>query len=624
MFGISDAVSSFGATGASKKALMYPFHTMGNAATPDFWRHCLALIEYLWVTSAPTYSSALKSAIALNITELTYTDNDGKGDLSLSSRNVIERDLTPILGGTSELMSLGCDLMCYGNAFRSIYYPFARVLVCPQCKSTHGLRAVLDNPDTFNFRFKLTSVETSTDGRLPMMGVCTCSNCGYRGSHYVTDVQSETKSDISIVSWRPQDIYIEAGSFDKKKCIYHFRANPEVKRNVEEGRALTLLTYPIELIEAVRKNVTFKFNDEVLFHLRDNTLSGVMTHGWGIPRALSHFQLVWQLACLYKINEAIAVDYSIPKRLITPAPRSGGGDSTTFDPGGTVDLLPYLHQVKSMWSTDDPGEVNFLPFPVEYKLLGGDAKQLVPDNLLQMAEDTLLSALDVPAELYRNTLTVDGAPLALALFQNKWRWFINELERFLFWLSNSLTPRLGWSPVRLGLLPLKISADVARATMDIQLAAQKTISWSTALKSIDKNYLEEQRRIIDETKAQMDMEQELEQQGAMGGMMGGITQSQNPAAAGQQPPPPEAGGDPMMGGGMPPGGGMAGGQPNVQGMMGMIGAGPQRRQMLNELRNQLPESMYSAVKKEVEKMDRQMASEGKAMMQQQMGGAPPM
>jgi hypothetical protein len=651
-YGIGDAISSFSKSSISRKALMYPFSTMGTAATPDFWRTCLAYIEFLWTCSAPAYSSAIKSAIALNLTKLTYTNVEGEGELALTSKNTIERDLTPILGGMRELFDLGCDLMAYGNAFRSLYFPFTRTLICPQCKSNFNLKYILEHPDTFNFKYDIRKIDVANDGRLPMMGVCTCGNpdCNYRGSFYVSDILLDTKSDISIVSWRPQDIYIEAGSFDRKKCIYHYRPNAEVKSSIEKGQTLTLLTYPMALLHAVAKQASFQFSDGELFHLRDSTLSGVLTYGWGIPRSLSHFQLIWQLACLYKINEAIAVDYSVPKRLITPAPRAGASDGVTADPAGTIDLLPYLHQVKQMWETNDQAQVSFLPFPVQYQLLGGEAKNLVPSELLQMAEDMLLSVIDVPAELYRNTLAVDGAPLALTIFQNKWAWFRAECENFLYWLSNKLTPRLGWSPVKLGILPLKLDADIERATLNMQLALNETISWTSALDSFGHNYLEEQRRKVDESKAVMAMQKEMEQQGQLDGMMQGITMSQDPASAGQQPPPPDQGGgmggmpmggDPMAGGGMSPQG---------MGMMGMMGqgmapsdyekmspmdvvamaqqfaqqaiqAGPNRRSVLNQLRNELPDNIYAAVKEELRKMDYEAGKAGKQQMAQT--GQPP-
>jgi hypothetical protein len=655
LFGINDGLNSFRESSAAKN-LMYPFSTLGVAATPEFWRTTLAYIEFLWTCSAPAYSSALKSAIALNITEITYSDISEEAELSLSAKNTIERDLTAILGGTKELMDIGCDLMCYGNAFRSVYLPFTRNIICPTCKSQYGLKYALDNPENFNFRYKPMTVQVGKGGALPTMGDCSCPDCGYRGVMYIKDLMSSSKQEISIVKWRPQDILIESGAFDGKTCIYHLRPNSEMKTNVREGRTLTLLTYPMELLyTCTRDNITFQFNADEVFHLRDTTLSGVLTYGWGIPRALSHFQLVWQLACLYKINEAIAIDYSVPKRLITPAPRSGASDGVTADPAGTIDLLPYLHQAKQMWTTNDPGQVQFLPFPVQYQLLGGEAKNLVPDELLQLAEDALLSALDVPAELYRNTLSVEGAPLALALFENKWRWFGNGLELFLAWLSDKLGPKLGWSPVKLELLPLKISADVARATLDVQLAAQGTISWGTALKSLGHNYLEEQKRVIDEQKVIMDVQQEAEEQGALQGMLPNITMSQNPAAAGQPPPPPEAmgggmGGMPPMGGGME---GIEGGMPSpaAQGMMGCLNAGMEmsdyeklspadwlslaqnfaqqvkqsemsggRQQALAALRKQLPDPLYSAVKRELERMDDAQRNDGYNLLNEQGGG----
>ena len=192
----------------------------------------------------------------------------------------------------------------------------------------------------FNFQYQPRQVKAGRNGALPMLGSCNCPDCGYRGAFYVKDLTSSSKKNISLVKWRPQDIFIEAGAYDRKTCVYHVRPNVEMKKNVTDGRPLTLLTFPMEMLAAFAlDNTTFRFNEGELFHLRDDTLSGVMTYGWGIPRALSHFQLVWQLACLYKINEAIAVDYSIPKRLLTPAPRSGASDGVTADPAGTIDLL---------------------------------------------------------------------------------------------------------------------------------------------------------------------------------------------------------------------------------------------------------------------------------------------
>jgi hypothetical protein len=188
-------------------------------------------------------------------------------------------------------------------------------------------------------------------------------------------------------------------------------------------------------------------------------------------------------------------------------------------------------------------------------------------------------------------------------------------------------------------------------TLDAQLAAQETISWSTALKGHGKNFLDEQRRIVDEKKQIMDLQKEMEQKGQLAGMLPNVTMSQNPAATGVLPPPPQ---QPGMGSMMPPGGGMQGGMPmspQAQGMMGAmqagmppsdydkmspqdvmsvadayaqqaVAAGPNRRSALSQMRKELPETIYSQVKERVRQMDQQAKQEGKAMIQQ--GGGPPM
>ncbi len=46
------------------------------------------------------------------------------------------------------------------------------------------------------------------------------------------------------------------------------------------------------------------------------------------------------------------------------------------------------------------------PVPLEYKALGGEANQLAPKDLLELALDTLLNSVGVPVELYRGGLTM--------------------------------------------------------------------------------------------------------------------------------------------------------------------------------------------------------------------------
>ncbi len=492
--------------------------------------------------------------------------------------------------------------------------------------------------------------QTTADCRV--WGNFTCPTCNYTGSFYVKDILLDNKKDVRIVSWRPQDILIESGSLDKNSCIYHYRPNSDDIANARTGAKLTLTTFPMELLYAIKKNATFKFNDGVLHHARERTISGVKSYGWGIPRPLSHFQLVWALACLYKINEALSIDYAIPKRVITPAPRSGAADGLTADPAGTIDMMPYMHHLMRMWTSDDPGEVTFVPFPIQYMLLGGEANQLVPDKTILMAEDALLHALDIPADIYRSSLSTEAAPIALTIFENRWRPLRWELNQFLDWLCSQLASPFGWSPVLLSLLPLKLNADLGRQTLYAQLAAQKTISWSTALQVSGINYLDECRRIMDEDSKLAEMQKENEDRLQALGNSANITQSQNPESVGLPPAQDQAAGAPPAVAGAPGGGG-GGAAPSVgspaamqqAAMMTMSGQSAvqdwqsmtpvdmmqyvqtlasqvvmmdpsSRRSKLNELRNQMPESLYGSLTDQLRKLDYQYKQQGGQMMKQ--------
>jgi DNA-directed RNA polymerase subunit M/transcription elongation factor TFIIS len=642
-----------------KKLLMYPFTTMGGASTPDQFRQALGYIEFLWTTEG-MYKSAMRRMISFNVTSLRVSDAEGKGELSRQSRTAIDNVLNPILEDMQVLISAGEDLMCYGNAFRTLVYPSIRIMICPSCKSEFLLEYMLrsENRHMFNARYSLKTLEQAQSNRLATLGMFTCPRCAYRGAWFVQDRETDLKDGIKVLAWRPQDILIETGAFDRVSNRYHLRINAVDKRYIEEGHPLTVTTWPIEIMYAVKLNKTFCFNKDAIFHLREKTLSGLQTFGWGIPRALAHFKLVWYVAALYKLNEALTIDYTIPKRVITPDVR-GAADGPTADPSNMSDFMPIMQQLRRMWTTNDAGSVEFLPFPIKYQLLGGEAKQLVPDTLISAAEDALLNAMDIPSEMYRATLQMEATPLAMSVVENTWRPLRWSLNSFLEWINKQMSVRLQWESVKLMLRPLKLAADMERQVWLSQLAAQDTVSWTSALDPAEMDYLEEQRRVADDKFAVQKLQQEMQDKLEQSSLVKNISKSQNPAAVGQQPPP--QGGDPSQQGAAPTGGAnqtqgaMPTGSANqmqTAAQMALSGQGsikdwqsvtPQdmltyaqtiaqqvaymeastRRQMLAQLRDSEPRNVYDAILGEVERLDRQARTQGAAMLKSQMaqGGA---
>jgi hypothetical protein len=81
--------------------------------------------------------------------------------------------------------------------------------------------------------------------------------------------------------------------------------------------------------------------------MKENTLAGVRNRGWGISRVLSNFRQAWYVQVLHRYNEAIALDYVIPFRLITPAPGPGSADQAR-DALLNLNMGGYMPQIQRM------------------------------------------------------------------------------------------------------------------------------------------------------------------------------------------------------------------------------------------------------------------------------------
>jgi hypothetical protein len=106
---------------------------------------------------------------------------------------------------------------------------------------------------------------------------------------------------------------------------YIWRIPEDYRRQIRQGSLFHLERVDQEVLKAVQLNQVFRFNPDAIFHMKEPTLSGMINRGWGIPRLLSNFRQIWYVQVLHRFNEAIALDYVIPFRIITPQPRQGAG-----------------------------------------------------------------------------------------------------------------------------------------------------------------------------------------------------------------------------------------------------------------------------------------------------------
>jgi hypothetical protein len=206
----------------------------------------------------------------------------------------------------------------------------------------------------------------------------------------------------------------------------------------------------------------------------------------------------------------------------------------------------------------DPARWNVLPFPVDYKALGGDATQLAPRDLMDQGLETLLKCIGMPVELFNGTLTFQAAPAALRLFEANWSHLPHNLNKFLGNLVNNVARVMSWEPVGAKLQRVTHADDLNRQMAKLQLMQGQQISKTTGLKSVGIDYEEETKRMLEEERIYADeqqrMQKEMEQSQQMqdlsqsGDMMQGMGQA-GAGATGQPQqggaPAPAAGGAPV-------------------------------------------------------------------------------
>lgn len=553
-----------------------PFYDYSSNIQPKDMKDVLKWAEYLW-SRLGAWRMCSKRVVRYFLTDLNLTDG-GEDEL-----DKYKDFLTHTLKLMEALALLGDDFFAYGNSFSSLYIPFRRFLICPKCYLQRPISKVKYTFHDLSF----TSI---------------CPKCSYKGEFLHVDRRSMDQEKFKMIRWSPHDIRLRyhmlSGQTD-----YVWDIPTDFSEQVDKGIPFYVENTHWEVLKAVHKDESFKFNDGFIYHMKEPTLAGVQNRGWGIPSILYNFSQAYRIQILKRHDEALCMDYIVPFRVFSPA----SGSSQEADPMMDMNMGDFSYKVQEMLAEHrrDPTSWHSIPFDINYQAIGGEATNLVPVDLMNQAIDELLNESGYPAEMYKGTIQVQAAPTALRLFQQTWTHLVAFNNDFIDWLLETIAISLNWERIRGKLQPVTLADDLEKRQLQLQLAAGQLISKSTALAPLGIKYPEEIEKIIQEDqqaaraqeKAQME---EQERQQAMSTMMG-----QDAASMG---------------------GGMGGATPqDVQGdaqqmAQQLFGMDPTtRRRYITNLKHQDP-NMHALVTAALDDMRQQAGSEGIAMAQQQAGG----
>lgn len=543
--------SQFSQFGGGSAQFPDPFLDIATTAMPQNIRSALRWAEYIYGSYGP-YRMAMERIISYFLTDVEVGDSQTHDDV----KDKWTEYLTDKFDIFTHMQNSLRNRMCYGNSFRSLIVAFRRYLTCPKCFASHPLNVVHDTPD---FKFLWNAMQFTA----------TCPRCHFSGAWRVVDRTEASDKRVIAKMWNPHEIEILHDTFTDSTA-YFWRIPEDYKSQIRKGNLYHLERVPIGVLAAIRKNQMFRFDDDALYHMKEPTLGGIRNRGWGIPRILSNFRQIYYVQVLRRYNEAIALDYVVPFRLITPAPRPGGaggsgGGAVAADPLMSYNMGSFRSQVNQMVAARrrDPARWNVLPFPVQYQMIGGDAKALAPVELIDQGLEQLLNDAGTPAELYKGSLQIQAVPVALRLFEATWHHLVHDANAELAWIARQLSRIMSWEDTKVKLRRVTIADDINKQMAMLQLMAGNQMSGTTAYKSLGLDWRAEQRQMGDEAafqaKVQGETQKSLDQAGFASQMLSGNVV-------------PGAGGAPANtgpGGAQPQGGGAAG----AASAMGGAGAG---------------------------------------------------
>jgi hypothetical protein len=529
-----------------------PFNDIATTQMPTTIKSALWWSEYVWQIMG-TYRTAMERLVSYFLSDIEIGGEDIGDDEKRKYKDYLGQQLN-LMQFLSTAMR---DRLCYGNFFGSVIVPFRRHLKCPcsSCKAgnMYPLRVVYEN---FDFQFDAS-----------FNFVATCPKTGWRGPWVVVDKPKEESEHLILKTWNPHEIEILHDPYTNETA-YLWRIPEYYKRMVKEGNLYHLERSPKAVLEAIRTDKLFRFHPDAIYHMKEPTLAGIRAMGWGLPRSLINYRQIWNLQVLRRYNEAIALDYIIPFRLITPEVRSGGGGAGGFamnDPMSSYNMGDFRSQIRNMINRRrrDPSGWNMLPFPVKYQILGGEASQLAPTEMITQAYDSLLNESGVPVDFYQGTLSVQAAPVGLRLFESQHRALVTDANNLVQWIMNTVARIMSWQKAECKLKPVTISDDMQKQMAALQLMMAQQLSGQSGLAAVGFDWETEQRRLADEARRQQEMQARMQEEMEQAGFAAEISKGINPATQGGQP------------GAAAPGGAAGGGQqganpagPDAQSAMG--------------------------------------------------------
>lgn len=629
---MSLAFSTDGITTPSRGSRMNPFRTWSNWVYPRTIHEVLIWALWFWERNAK-YRITIQKVVSYFLAGIKVISTGKEEDVDSDDVEEFKKTLDDVYNVLEEVNHFGIELAALGNVFVSCERIFSRMLLCPNCSWEMYIKQLRKGRD-----YKWTGKDFT--------GIC--PQCGRDVIFKVKDVPSQTPEGkkLRFVFRNPQDMVVQLNQLTGSYRFF-YKMPTYIKDAIKRGDQVYLEDSPTVFLEAAQTDSLIEFPEDYFFHDRTITMAPLekLYKGWSLPIFMPNFDQMLRAQQIDKFNEVITMDYIAPTRIISPEAanlKAGVDDPNRMPMSGATFrnfMQSSLQRVK-----ENPSSWIISPVPVQYQLVGGDAKQMAPVDLMEWYDRQILSDMGVPMEFSQTSFQVVAPTMGLRLYEKLWINFAKSLHKFTTWVGAKIADVDRIENMRVDLDVTSFVEDDMNKQILLQLMQGGLISKTDVLKRLGVDFNKDLDQRMQEQKAEQEaaMKMQTQDEGAQmvqsvmpppGSLGVGQAQMAIQGAMGGGEGAPAAPGMPAAPG-APAGGGfggmaaMGGGQPGTPEQMwqqatdlaNQLYAAPPnvRRSELVNLKATNPQ-MHSFVKSILQQMEQQVSSDAVAQSKQPQG-----
>lgn len=429
------------------------------------------------------YSNGFIRNIVTKLTEYPMTDILYKTKLDADTKEKFDKAFYDHLKIKQLLIEIGLDYYTFGNAFLSANLRFKRYLKCMTCGEEHQIEKV-------NFKFK----------KFNFTGVC--PKCQAMNEAFkIIDEPIKSIQSFNFIRWAPEQIDIDYDELTGE-AIYYYKISTTRKKQIIAGKKETVMKTPALFLQALKENKSIKLDKNNFYHFKRPTLAEE-NQAWGKPVILPALKDIYYMQTLQRGNEAVAHEHIVPKKAIFPAATG------TLDPYSSMNLGKWRGQLEEQvlkWKKD-PNHIGIFPIPIGYQQLGGDAKILLLSPELKLLEDNIIINMGLTLDFIRGGASWTGSSISLRIIENHFMPYREMLTHFLnYFVIRKLKDILGYPEIVVGLQELKMTDDTEAKQLLLNMRATKEISRKTMYDKFGIDAEQEQKNLMEENKADIDLQ----------------------------------------------------------------------------------------------------------------------